>query len=100
MDFLKQFLFIILAKQLCEVKYSYKAQNEDELSLMKGDIITVISKDLQDPGWWKGELNGLVGVFPDNFVALISNNDEKNTLEIKDEKKSEGDNGVHFLSSF
>jgi hypothetical protein len=29
------------------------------------------SKDAEDPGWWKGELNGKVGVFPDNFVEIM-----------------------------
>lgn len=83
----------VLVKQLCEVRYSYTAQNNDELSLKKGDVITLVSKDLPDPGWWKGELNGVVGVFPDNFVALL-NSDEKNVLETKEEKKNNADTGV------
>ncbi|XP_044756496.1 CD2-associated protein-like [Coccinella septempunctata] len=70
-----------LAKILCEVKYSYKAQNEDELSLREGDVITLLSKDGQDPGWWKGELNGVVGVFPDNFVVILPHNHEKGTSD-------------------
>ena len=28
-------------------------------------------RDVEDKGWWKGELDGRVGVFPDNFVKLI-----------------------------
>ncbi|KAL3194148.1 hypothetical protein MRX96_016289 [Rhipicephalus microplus] len=28
-------------------------------------------REVEDKGWWKGELNGRVGVFPDNFVKLI-----------------------------
>ncbi|XP_017786503.1 PREDICTED: SH3 domain-containing kinase-binding protein 1-like [Nicrophorus vespilloides] len=65
-------------KILCEVKYAYKSQNDDELSLKEGDIITLISKDGQDAGWWRGELNGRIGVFPDNFVVII---DEKLSKE-------------------
>ena len=34
-------------------------------------MIQIISKDLEDPGWWKGRLNGRVGVFPDNFVKIV-----------------------------
>lgn len=64
-------------KVLCEVKYAYKAQNGDELSLKEGDIVTVISQDGQDPGWWLGELNGQTGVFPDNFVSIINENKHK-----------------------
>lgn len=63
-------------KILCEVKYPYKAQNEDELSLNEGDIVTLLSKDGQDPGWWKGQLNGVVGVFPDNFVVILPSVDK------------------------
>nr|XP_008201197.1 PREDICTED: SH3 domain-containing kinase-binding protein 1 isoform X1 [Tribolium castaneum] len=58
-------------KILCEVKFPYKAQNDDELTLKEGDLVVLISKDGQDPGWWKGELNGVVGVFPDNFVTVL-----------------------------
>ena len=50
------------------VEYSYKAQNSDELTLVKDQVITVISKKIEDPGWWKGEINGKTGVFPNNFV--------------------------------
>nr|CAI5866508.1 unnamed protein product [Callosobruchus analis] len=71
------------AKQLCEVRFPYKAQNEDELNLKEGDIITLVSKESQDQGWWRGELNGKVGVFPDNFVILLPGPDG-----IKEDKKS------------
>ena len=30
-----------------------------------------VFQDVDDSGWWKGELNGTVGVFPDNFVELL-----------------------------
>lgn len=58
-------------KITCQVKYPYEALNEDELSLKEGDIITLISKDGLDRGWWLGELRGRVGVFPDNFVVVL-----------------------------
>lgn len=45
--------------------------NEDELRLTEGDIVTVLNKELPDKGWWKGELRGKIGVFPDNFVTLL-----------------------------
>lgn len=53
------------------VRYSYSADNEDELNLKENDIIVILDKDLEDAGWWKGEINGKIGVFPDNFVELI-----------------------------
>lgn len=52
--------------------YSYKPANEDELELKEGEIITILSKELPDKGWWKGELRGKIGVFPDNFVQVIA----------------------------
>lgn len=55
----------------CKVTFPYEAENEDELTLTEGDIITLISRAIEDAGWWKGELNGKVGVFPDNFVELL-----------------------------
>lgn len=67
----------ISAKILCEVKYAYKAQNDDELSLKEGDIITLTNRELADPGWWEGELSGKIGVFPDNFVNIIKQSEDK-----------------------
>lgn len=48
--------------------YPYTAQNEDELTFDKGAVIYVINKE--DDAWWKGESNGVVGVFPSNYVAV------------------------------
>lgn len=59
-------------RELCKVIFPYKPANEDELDLKEGDIITILSKELPDKGWWKGESKGKVGVFPDNFVQLVS----------------------------
>ena len=58
-------------KEKATVRYSYSADNEDELSLKEGETVIILDKNLEDAGWWKGELNGKVGVFPDNFVEII-----------------------------
>lgn len=47
--------------------YPYQAQNEDELSFEKGDVISVLAKE--ETAWWRGELNGVSGVFPSNYVS-------------------------------
>lgn len=68
------FVVVILESKPTEkavVRYSYVAENEDELTLNEGDTVIVLEKELEDSGWWKGELNGRIGVFPDNFVELI-----------------------------
>jgi len=49
--------------------YDYQAQQSDELSFVKGNIITVLSKE--HPDWWMGELSGNAGIFPANFVGPL-----------------------------
>ncbi|XP_058234967.1 CD2-associated protein isoform X1 [Hemibagrus wyckioides] len=66
-------------KEYCKATYNYEATNQDELDLKEGDIVHLLSKDTGEPGWWRGELNGRAGVFPDNFVVLIPDS-EKETL--------------------
>ncbi|KAI5703083.1 hypothetical protein M8J75_007466 [Diaphorina citri] len=72
-------------KERCKVLYPYEAQNEDELTLKEEDIVVLISRDAPDKGWWKGELHGRVGLFPDNFVTVLPTTDE---TSIKSEKPS------------
>ncbi|XP_043852790.1 SH3 domain-containing kinase-binding protein 1 isoform X6 [Dromiciops gliroides] len=64
-------------KDYCKVIFPYEAQNEDELTIREGDIVTLVNKDCIDVGWWEGELNGRRGVFPDNFVKLLPPDFEK-----------------------
>ncbi|XP_032576898.1 E3 ubiquitin-protein ligase SH3RF2 [Drosophila sechellia] len=59
-------------REFCRVEFPYAPQNDDELELKVDDIIAVISTELPDKGWWKGEIRGKVGVFPDNFVKMLA----------------------------
>ena len=52
-----------------KVIFDYEAVEADELTLDVGDIITNVIKE--DGGWWRGDLKGRNGVFPDNFVTVI-----------------------------
>lgn len=47
--------------------FNFKAENENELSLNKGEIIQVIK--YIDEGWWFGICNGEKGMFPSNYVS-------------------------------
>uniref|UniRef100_K1S444 Jouberin n=1 Tax=Magallana gigas TaxID=29159 RepID=K1S444_MAGGI len=48
--------------------YDYRAQRSDELTIFKGDVITVLYKD--NDNWWMGELpDGQQGFFPSSYVA-------------------------------
>lgn len=49
-----------------QAAFDYEPQAPDELTLKKGDIVTVLSKD---DGWWSGDLAGTIGLFPANFVV-------------------------------
>merc|ERR1719458_1355872 len=64
-------------KEQCLVLFPYTAQNEDELTLEEGQTIQIISREVEDKGWWKGEIDGRTGVFPDNFVKLIVEEDKR-----------------------
>uniref|UniRef100_A0AAZ3PM11 Intersectin 2b n=1 Tax=Oncorhynchus tshawytscha TaxID=74940 RepID=A0AAZ3PM11_ONCTS len=57
---------------VCQViaAYDYKAANEDEMSFSKGQMINVFDKN--DPNWWKGEVNGITGLFPTNYVKMTT----------------------------
>ncbi|XP_059045611.1 mitogen-activated protein kinase kinase kinase 11-like isoform X2 [Achroia grisella] len=52
--------------------YDYVAQGEDELSLRRGEIVEVLSKDSNisgDEGWWTGKIGDRVGIFPAVYVT-------------------------------
>nr|XP_023842069.1 intersectin-2 [Salvelinus alpinus] len=57
---------------VCQViaMYDYKAANEEEMSFSKGQMISVFDKN--DPDWWKGEVNGITGLVPTNYVKMTT----------------------------
>jgi hypothetical protein len=65
------FLYIIKEPKLARVEYDYEAKESDELSLNVGDIITVLEQN--EGGWWKGDLHGKTGTFPENVCTSMSN---------------------------
>ncbi|XP_051816630.1 CD2-associated protein [Acanthochromis polyacanthus] len=67
----------VKAKEYCKVTFAFDSTHEDELSLKEGEIIHVLSKDTGEPGWWRGEIGGREGVFPDNFVTMVSEGDKE-----------------------
>ncbi|GFQ83967.1 rho guanine nucleotide exchange factor 7 [Trichonephila clavata] len=54
---------------LVKALFNYKATNNDELCLKKGDVITVTQAI--EGGWWEGTLNGVTGWFPSNYVKEL-----------------------------
>ncbi|KAM4771591.1 intersectin-2 [Rhinophrynus dorsalis] len=57
---------------VCQViaMYDYIANNEDELNFSKGQLINVVNKD--DADWWQGEISGVTGLFPSNYVKMTT----------------------------
>ena len=54
----------------CVASYDYDAADENELSFREGDVIELISQ--APDGWWYGSLSGKQGLFPSNYVKLLS----------------------------
>ena len=50
--------------------FDFEPQEEGELRLRKGDVITVL--DRSDANWWKGICNGKEGMFPVPYVKEAS----------------------------
>lgn len=60
-------------RSLWTAAYDYEACGEDELSLRRGEVVEVLSKDAAisgDEGWWTGKINHRVGIFPSNYVTF------------------------------
>ncbi|XP_058401637.1 F-BAR and double SH3 domains protein 2 [Diceros bicornis minor] len=67
---------------VCFVKalYDYEGQTDDELSFPEGAIIRILNKENQDDdGFWEGEFNGLIGVFPSVLVEELSASENGDT---------------------
>ena len=57
------------------VIFSYKAKQDDELSLEVGEVIENIVYTVA--GWCEGELNGKRGMFPVRVVEIVTDPGEK-----------------------
>lgn len=57
--------------------YDYAGQTDDELSFPEGAIIRILSREThEDDGFWEGEFNGVVGVFPAVLVEDLAGGSE------------------------
>lgn len=61
-------------KETVMAMFDYVAQQDDELSLNRGDILIVLEKI--DADWWRGEMaNGQQGLFPVNYIQPYTGTD-------------------------
>lgn len=63
----------IKRKQLLVALYELKATQPGYLSFGVGDVITLVTPPATpDAAWYDGELNGVVGKVPSNYVKLVA----------------------------
>jgi len=85
--------------------YKFKANNNDELTFKKGDLITVTQRE--DGGWWEGtsQETGKTGWFPTNYVKEVDESSCRpsdataaaNLMQL--ERGADGDGGVADVQS-
>ncbi len=56
--------------ETCTALYDFVAQSTGDLTFRTGDLIEIVQRTPDANGWWTGKLNGVVGVFPGNYVRL------------------------------
>ncbi|KAF5285233.1 hypothetical protein FQR65_LT13297 [Abscondita terminalis] len=60
-------------------QFDFTARSDRELSLKKGDSITLYSQVSND--WWRGTVNGQEGLIPDKYISLKMKDDDREKLE-------------------
>uniref|UniRef100_G3QCG3 FCH and double SH3 domains 2 n=1 Tax=Gasterosteus aculeatus aculeatus TaxID=481459 RepID=G3QCG3_GASAC len=64
--------------------YDYAGQKDDELSFPEGAIIRILSREThEDDGFWEGEFNGAVGVFPAVLVEDLAGENGDGRLQVR-----------------
>jgi len=56
--------------------FDFDPTEEGELHFKEDDIITIVEKDPESE-WWKGEMNGKIGIFPSNYCEPLQTDEEK-----------------------
>ncbi|VDO49432.1 unnamed protein product [Onchocerca flexuosa] len=71
------------------VLFTYSPKHEDELALREvGQIIEIVSKSNEDPGWLLAEVDGRQGLIPDNFVEILRPTVSTSTINSDTQKVS------------
>lgn len=72
-------LLVCIARAL----FDYSGQNDEELTFEEGAVINILRKDNGevDDGWWEGEYNGNIGVFPSLLVEELDDQSQETEEE-------------------
>ncbi|KAJ2398410.1 hypothetical protein GGI05_000102 [Coemansia sp. RSA 2603] len=62
--------------KLAKIISDYEATSAEELNLMSGDVVTIITRGTLDEPRWKGEYHGKKGYFPAQVVEEIEESGE------------------------
>ncbi|XP_064117381.1 protein nervous wreck-like isoform X7 [Macrobrachium nipponense] len=68
----------------CRAMYDYEATCPEEITFMEGQIIKILKKSVHDvdDGWWEGEVDGQVGLFPSLVVEECRSDGEPLTPDV------------------
>ena len=73
MDCVHECALVVIVTML-RALYEYSAQDGEELTFPEGAVIELLRTDEGvDDGFWEGQYEGMVGMFPSVVVEVISN---------------------------
>eukprot|EP01135_Chromosphaera_perkinsii_P006897 Nk52_evm52s621 gene=Nk52_evmTU52s621 len=78
---------------IARAMHDYDPVNEGDLELREGDTVKVLEK--VNEGWWKGEFNGEIGMFPANYVEELG---PDGALPDVGDESAEQDNGEKLIA--
>ena len=52
--------------------YNYEAEQDDEVTVKKGDIVDILEQETGQYGWWKVRCGDKEGLVPNNYLELIA----------------------------
>ncbi|XP_056646166.1 SLIT-ROBO Rho GTPase-activating protein 1-like isoform X2 [Diorhabda sublineata] len=68
-------------------QFDFIARSDRELSLKRGDFITLYSQVSND--WWRGIVNGKEGLIPDKYISLKIKDDDRDKVGLKSSSSEE-----------
>lgn len=71
-------LWLPAGEDFCIALYDYEATCSEELTFEEGQVIKILKRSVcdVDDGWWEGEIEGKIGLFPSIVVEECGNDGE------------------------